>query len=467
MIAPARIAAFRALRAVTDHSTDLPDALHRVRSGLPGRQDRALVNEIVTGTLRWRAALDHLIVHFTDRPLSRLDPIVRDVLRMSTYQLLHLDRVPHFAVVHDAVDITRTAGRRHSASLTNAALRALLRSQPNLPLPGPPPPIEVAAASERDFSTWPKKLQLDAMRFLSITQSHPKWLVERWLHRYGYSATLAWTDFNNTPARLTLRVNTLRTSREELSAQFRDRGVMVESARYARDGLTVTAGNQFLPDLNASDSFLVQDEASQLVSQVVQAEPGQRVLDACAAPGGKTVALAADMANTGLLIAADSKHRRLSVLANTVSRARARVVRLVAHDLLLGTPFGANFDRTLVDAPCTGLGTVRRDPDIRWRRRPDDLQRLANRQLKMLRSAARSVRRGGRLVYATCSSEPEENERVVEAFLENEPAFRAEDLRETGDNSNLRSIVNPAGYLRSYPHAHGLDAFFTAAFIRR
>ena len=466
MIAPARMAAFRALRAVIQRSVALPDSLYSIRTDVPDRRDRALLNEIVTGTLRWLNALDYLIVHFADRPLIKLDPVVRDVLRISIYQLLHLDRVPPSAVVNDAVNITRTEGPNRAAGLTNAVLRALLRALPNLPLPEEPKESELAAVSEVQFSGWPTHLRQRALQFISISHSHPDWLVERWLARYGYSATLAWTKFNNEPASLTLRANTLHTTSAALVSRFRENSIVAEPLRYGRDGLSIASGKQFLPDLTSSYDFFVQAEASQLIPPLVQAEPGMTILDACAAPGGKTLALASAMANQGTLVAGDFSQTRLNLLAHTVTRLGASVVKPVAHDLSRNAPFGTIFDRVLVDVPCSGLGTVQRDPDIRWRRQLNDIQRMADRQIKMLRVAATTVRSGGRLVYATCSGEPEENERVVENFLDSETKFHAEDLRTLDETSHFGPILNEAGYLRSYPHLHRLDAFFAASFKR-
>ena len=466
MIAPARMAAFRALRTIIRRSVALPDSLHRVRADVPDRRDRALLNEIVTGTLRWLNTLDHLIVHFADRPLLKLNPVVRDVLRISIYQLIHLDRVPPSAVVNDAVNIIRTVGPSQAAGLTNAVLRALLRALPTLPLPEEPKESELKAVSGLHFSAWPNHLRQEALRFISISHSHPAWLAERWLERYGYSATLAWAKFNNEPARLTLRANTLHTTTEALSLKFREASIVAEPLRYGRDGLNIASGRQFLPNLTSSRDFYVQAEASQLIPPLIQAEPGMVILDACAAPGGKTLGLASAMANQGILVAGDFNNDRLNVLAHTVSRQGASVARMVAYDLSLSAPFGAVFDRVLVDVPCSGLGTVQRDPDIRWRRQSDDIQRLAERQLRILRSAATTVRTGGRLLYTTCSSEPEENERVIEAFLGIETKFRSEDLRTIEECSHFGSILNEAGYLRSYPHLHGLDAFFAASLRR-
>ena len=468
MTAPARVAALRALRAVTTGDLDLAAALHRVRPDVPDRRDSALANEIVTGTLRWLGTLDHVIAHFAQRPLAKLDPVVRDVLRLSAYQLGHLDRVPASAVVNDAVELTRQAGKRSATGLTNAVLRAILRAGSDLPLPAAPAQAELDATAHLPFSAWPERLRQAAAQYLTVACSHPAWLVSRWLDRYGYQATLAWTNFNNRPAPITLRVNTLRTTVAGVTQALLDHGVTVRRSEVAPDGLVVVEGNPLLTELADRGDFLAQDEASQLIATLVQAAPHERCFDACASPGGKTVRLAGDMSGHGLLVAGDIRARRLSLLSETLRRCGAHAV-VVAHDLTRGAPFGRVFDSVLVDAPCSGLGTLRRDPDIRWRREPEDIEQFADRQLQMLRAAAATVRGGGRVVYATCSSEPEENERVAEAFLAVEPDFVQKHLAGVAEAhlSGSQRIVNATGYLRTYPHVHALDAFFAASFTRR
>ena len=264
---------------------------------------------------------------------------------------------------------------------------------------------------------------------------------------------------------MTLRVNTLRSSREEVAASLGAADVETEPTRHAPDGLVVTAGNP-LRSSAADGSFFVQDEASQLVSLAVSAQPGERVLDLCASPGGKTVAMAADMRDSGLIVACDVRPRRLSLLRDTVRASGASHVQIVhlAPDGEL--PFGAQFDRVLVDAPCSGLGTLRRDPDIRWRRHEEDLPALARTQLALLERAASLVRTGGRLVYATCSSEPEENEAVVDAFMVRHVEFELVDLHADG-GPQLFPLLSERGMLQTLPFAHGLEAFFAAALVRR
>ena len=448
MTAPARVAALDALRAIGAGRIDLPTALAASRARLPDERDRALAADIVTGTLRWQRSLDFLIERVAKRPISRIDAEVLTILRLSVYQLLHLDRVPASAVVDDAVDLTRYARKTSAAAFANAVLRTLLRQRHRLPLPARPD------AADRDA----------ALAYLGITHSHPDWLVARWLDRYGFEAAERWVRFNNDTPRLTLRANTLRTSRTELAGALAANGVETEPARHAPDGLIVTGGNPLAAP--PAGVFLVQDEASQLVSLTVGARPGERVLDLCASPGGKSLALAADMRDTGLLASCDVRARRVRLLRDTVRTAGPSCVRLVHVPSSGALPFAACFDRVLVDAPCSGLGTLRRDPDIRWRRTERDLVVFARDQLALLDRAAAVVRPGGRLVYATCSSEPEENESVVDIFLASRRDFTPLDLRGDAPPA-IAPLLDERGRLRTLPFAHGLEAFFAAALVCR
>lgn len=447
MTAPARVAAWHALRAIAAQREDLPAALARSRGRLTDERDRALAADIVTGTLRWQRQADHLIEHFARRPLARLDPDVLHILRLSVYQLLHLDRVPAAAVVDDAVDLARDARKRSATGFVNAVLRAVLRSRGRLPLPARP--------------VHPGRTE-EAVAYLGITHSHPEWLVRRWLARHGFEATERWVQFNNTPAPLTLRVNRLRMDRDELRAVLARDGIETEPTPRAPDGLVVTAGNPLR--VPADGSFFVQDEASQLVTLAVGARPREQVLDLCASPGNKTTALAADMGDAGVLVACDVRARRMALLREAVRASGAACVRVVQIASEGPLPFSGAFDRVLVDAPCSGLGTIRRDPDIRWRRREDELVELAAQQLRLLHRAADAIRPGGRLVYATCSSEPDENEEVVSRFLEERPGWNVVDLR--GESAVLDPLLDERGRLRTWPFAHGLEAFFAAALAR-
>lgn len=447
MAAIARLVALQTLRSVHARGVDLATALDHGRRRLTDDRDRALAAEIAIGTLRWRAALDHAIAWAGNRNPDRFDATVLDILRMTSYQLLHLDRVPASAAVDDGVDLCRQQGHPRATGAVNAILRRISRDRSRLPMPGPE----------------------DQLAHLSIAWSHPRWLAARWLGRLGFDTALAWMRFNNAPAPLTLRANTLRTTREALAASLDRLGVRTRCCRYAPDGLIVEAGRPLGTPLAAEGMFLLQDEASQLVGAFVAARPGDRVADACAAPGGKTAQLASALQDRGVLVAGDLRPKRLRLLRETLAAARIGSVSVILHDLLRGFPFSSAFDCVLVDAPCSSLGTIRRDPDIRWSRREDELPGFSARQITMLEQASGGVRPGGRLVYATCSSEPEENDSVVETFLASNPGFALEDPREASIPipRGVEACLDERGCLRTSPYQHGLEVFFAAALRRR
>ncbi len=446
MLAPARRAAHAVLRAIHSQRVDLATALERERRKMADDRDRALATDIVLGTLRSRAALDHLIAWAGRRRADDFDPDVLDVLRAGAYQLIHLDRVPASAAVNDAVDLTKAIGRRSASGAVNAILRAIARNRQRLPLPGPG----------------------DGIDYLSVTLSHPRWLVERWVGRMGPERALAWITFNNDTPPLAIRANRLHTTREEVAARLAGDGIESEPTRFAPDGLVVRSS---LPRTAAALPpawFVPQDEGSQLVGAYVAPAPASRVLDACAAPGSKTTQLAAELRNGGVLVATDLRPRRLRALDAMLRQSGAHA-HVVQADAATGLPFDAAFDIVLVDAPCSGLGTIRRDPDIRWRRTEGELGAHAERQHRILAEAARSVRPGGLLVYSTCSSEPEENVEVVEAFLASAPGFAFEDPLRTRREvpAALGPCLDGRGCLQTEPDRHGLEPFFAARLRRR
>jgi 16S rRNA (cytosine967-C5)-methyltransferase len=449
MIAPARVAAYDALRLVAEKGEELPRALANVRDRLPDERDRALAGEIATGTLRWQAAFDHLITTFTGRSIRQLDPQVVAILRLTLFQLLHLNRVPASAAVNDAVSLTKRAGKKSAAPLVNAVLRRASRERDRLPLPPRPD-------REDDDEA--------VLAYLSTTMSQPAWLVERQVRRYGFAAAEAWARFNNGPAPLTLRVNRLCTTHERAVDALRAHGVDVEPGRFAPDALVVREGNPLATPLAQDGSVFVQDEASQLVALFVDARPGERILDACASPGGKTIAMAAAMEDRGQLVATDVRGRRVDLLARTVAASGARCVSVLRADAERPLPFRPVFDAVLLDAPCSGLGVIRRDPDIKWRRQEADLPALAAGQRRLLEQSAVVLRPGGRLIYSTCSSEPEENDEVIESFLAGHPEFHARPAPLLP--GSVRTLVDDRGRLRTLPHRDGLEGFFAVALVK-
>jgi len=445
---PSRLAAVRVLLALERQQTTLAAEIERTRSMTADERDRALVLELTAGTLRWRNELDAVIAACSRRPIADLAAPVRAVLRLGAYQLRHLDRIPSHAVVHESVEIVKTLQPR-AAGFVNAVLRTLTRRGSNIRLPARPD-----AGGKRD----------QAIRYLTSTLSHPEWLATRWLDRYGFEAAAAWCEFNNRPAEITVRTlpgaDASRTLDELVAA-----GIEASPAPWVRDAFRLGAGSwsRIPPELRSR--LLIQDEASQIVGLTAGARPDERVLDACAAPGGKTIVMAAAMAGRGMLVAADYRPARMRLLASALERSHVetRLAQLDATKL----PFGPVFDRVLLDAPCSGLGIVRRDPDIKWTRLAGDQAGYATRQHAMLLSAAEALRPGGTLVYATCSSEPEENEGVVEAFLASRKDMTLVPADPGPAVNRGADLVDDRGMLRTLPFRHGLDAFFCALLVRR
>jgi 16S rRNA (cytosine967-C5)-methyltransferase len=446
-ISKARVAALEVLLALERGQTTLSAELARHRRRLRDARDRGLVGEIVSGTLRWRARLDALLAPCSRQPIDALEPAVRAALRFACYQLEYLDRVPAHAVVDDAVELTRAAGHSSAAGFVNAVLRTFLRRRSALMLPARPDTTDRQAA----------------LSYLSVTLSHPEWLVARWLDRHGFEQTERWCLFNNQAPEITIRAAPGRSLASLLSA-LHAIGIEATSAPFVEDAARLPPGALGeIPDALLAD-FVIQDEGSQIVARTVGAAPGLRVLDLCAAPGVKSMMLAEDLGGRGL-VAADRRPARVRLLSQTL-KAADLAVPVVALDATEPLPFGRMFDRVFVDAPCSGLGVLRRDPDLKWSRLPADLPRLAERQVAMLDRAAGVVQDDGVLLYATCSSEPEENEDVVRQFLERNREFRRRPSVPGPRVSHGDRLVDEAGHLRTLPFRDGLDAFFAAALVR-
>ena len=439
------MAAFRTLARVRAGAT-LADAVAREREALGDARDRSLAHDLATGVLRWRSALDAALATASNRAIARVDADVLDILRLGVYQMRHRDRLPAHAVVSDAVALTRFAGHTSAAGFVNAVLRRLATTAA-----AAPPSSDLPAIAAAGLDT------------LATHFAHPAWLVARWTARLGVDAAIGWMRFDNDPAPLTLRALPSAGTREALAERLASAGVSVTPTRWAPAGLVVTAGNPL--DQAADVSFVVQDEASQVVGELAAAWPARRRLDVCAAPGGKTLALWA-AGDGGRVVAGDRRPRRVRLLRETLARAGAGGIPIVQHDAAGPLPYRDVFDLVLVDAPCSGLGTLRREPDLKWRRVEAELASMAAVQTRMLAHAARVVAPGGVLVYATCSSEPDENDAVADAFLAAHPAFEAAGPPPAAP-AGVGGLLTEDGRLHTSPVTHGLEAFFAAAFRRR
>jgi 16S rRNA (cytosine967-C5)-methyltransferase len=425
-------------------------------------RDRALAWELTFGVLRHRSALDWRLGHVSDRPLERLPAIVRMVLRQAAYQLLYLERIPASASVNEAVSLVKLADRgkkdhrRDWSGYVNGVLRSLLRE--------PPPSLP--------------SIEADPETALSLRYSCPAWLLQRWIKRLGVTNAEQLCHQAQAVPPLTLRVNTLKTTREVLSAELAGAGHETAPTTLSPAGLllqkprarALTALPQFTQGL-----FYIEDEAAQLIPPLLDPHPGESILDACAAPGGKTTHLAALMNNEGTIMAVDQSPARLKLLRENCRRLDVTIVEAVEADLLgdargtgdptLGGLMAEPCDRVLLDAPCSGLGVLRRHPDGKWQKHEASLTQHHDAQLRMLRLVAQCLRPGGVLLYSTCSTEPDENEGVVEDFCKSETGFHLESVGPWLPAS-AQHLVTDRGYLSTALNSESMDGFF-AARLRR
>jgi 16S rRNA (cytosine967-C5)-methyltransferase len=444
-----RLLALRVLERVQRAGAYADVALHAQlgRSGLSA-PDRAFATDLVHGTLRWRGKIDFLLGHVLDRDMEKLEPLVANALRLGAYQIVCTDRVPDTAAVDQTVRCIRAAGAERATGLVNAVLRRLAAEHASFPLP---------------------RLEEDALGHLTHALSLPPWLASRWLETYGPDTAAALARASNDVPPLTIRVNPLRGSVPELLDALGARFPDARRCRYARWGIVLgRRGNPAIDPAFLGGRFTVQDEASQLVVALLDPQPGERVLDACAAPGGKATAIAERVGPSGEVLALDRHQRRLGLVQRQARRLGLTNLRCAAVDATrpLGELRGPRgFDRVLVDAPCSGVGTLRRNSDARWRIGPGDPQRLAETQLAILRNASNLLRPGGVLVYSTCTLLSDENEAIVEGFLGDAPEFSLCPAPQSPEEA--RPLVDADGFLRCLPHLHDADGFFSARLVRR
>jgi 16S rRNA (cytosine967-C5)-methyltransferase len=411
-------------------------------------RDQGLVTRIVYGTIAWQRYLDYLLGAFSRRSVASLDPPVRVLLRMGLFQIAKLTRVPAFAVVDTTVELAKHHRHGSAAGLVNAVLRRAAREWQSVPLP----------ARERD-----------AVEHLGVRLSHPHWLVRRWISELGEREAEDLLASNNEEAPTVLRVNLRRTSRAALVEELERAGYSAEATRWSPAGVHISPGGfpSSIPG-HAEGRFSVQGEASQLVALMLGAQPGDSILDACAAPGGKTTALGELLGDTGTITALDRSEAGVRHVRNMAQRLGLSIVHAQVADATVWAPPPSQpqaFDRILVDAPCTGLGTLRQHPEVRWRRSVKDVEAAADLQRRIVANVARLLPPGGTLVYATCTLTNEENEGVVRSLLASMPEFVVDDPRPSLPPA-AAELIGTDHFLRAFPHRQRLDGFFAARLKR-
>lgn len=412
------------------------------------KKDRALLQAIVYGVLRWRSKLDWIIDFFSKTPLQRIDPKVMNILRIALFQIIYLNRIPVSAAVNTSVEMAKSMTEPYVVRFINGLLRN--------------------AAKRYEQVLFPD-VNKDPASALAVNKSFPRWMLERWLDRFGLKETAALCDAINTIPPLTVRCNTLKTRRKTLLKRLEKDVEKVACTDYAPDGAFFSHPKKSIPKMKAFEDglFQVQDEAAQLVTLLLNPKPGETILDACAGLGGKTGHISQMMKNRGKLIAMDNNSKKLD-------RLQAEMVRLgismvTPHTYDLNDPAAdksiRKFDRILLDAPCSGLGVLRRNPDTKWSTLEQDLIRHAKRQATFLDNLAHQVKPEGLLVYCVCSMEPEENESVINGFLNKHQDFAIE-KHPDGLPHEARSLLTGNGYLKTFPHLHNMDGFFAVCMKR-
>jgi 16S rRNA (cytosine967-C5)-methyltransferase len=413
-ISPARVAAFNILQQVENGA--FSSVLLAVQESNLQPLDRPLCHELVLGVLRWQLFLDKIAEHFSKRRVESLDPAVRIALRLGLYQLRFLTRIPVSAAVNESVSLVRAARLSSATAFVNAVLRRAARETEYDP---------VARISE-------------PLEKISVQTSHPAWLIERWVRSFGTDEAEAFARANNTVPPTAFRVVANRANQSEILSRLSAAGAGLESSDIVNGAWRVSGATSLLREMSSAGEIYLQDEASQLVADAMEVKRGERVLDLCAAPGGKTTLMADRAPEAAFIVAADRSATRMATVISTIRLHEVKNIRPLILDATQQLPFSReSFDRVLVDAPCSGTGTLRANPEIRWRLAPADFQNFAEQQKRILSRACEVLKPGGRLIYSTCSVEREENEEVIESV----------------DLKVLKTI-------RTWPQREGTDGFF-------
>jgi 16S rRNA (cytosine967-C5)-methyltransferase len=458
-ISNARTIAFDVLRRVATQDAYADEVLRAELGDNIRAEDAGLATLLTLGVLRWQRLLDFLIERSLTKTARTLDIEVRIALRLGLYQLWFLERVPAHAAVHESVELVKRARKRSAAPLVNAVLRKAAKEAKQL-----------AQSRSAIASLLPKGLSPE--EHLGILHSHPTWLVERWLRIFGEERTRGLLEANNRIPAVSCYVLDAQRRADALTS-LKKSGCVVEPGLLLRDAWKLRGGNPSASEAIRQSWVAIQDEASQAVAHLLAVENGNTVLDLCAAPGGKTLLLAIAAGSQGHVIAADLHEHRVRAMAERFERAGVRNVECVALDGAQPLPFERQFERILVDAPCSGTGTLARHPEIRWRFLAKDLVDLHARQVRLLRNALANLAPSGRLLYSTCSLEPEENELVVSEALDGAPGEfsiatpRSALQRVLREDVTIESLICSDGFFRTDPPVHGTDGFFAAVIERR
>ena len=411
--------------------------------------DKALLNEISHGVIRWMRRLDWFLNGFYRGNYEKCLPEVRNAMRVALYQILFLNKIPYSAAVNEAVEfIKRIHGEKH-AGVVNGLLRTIIRTLENL--------------------VWPTR-EIDEVNYLGIIQSHPNWMVNRWIKRFGFDEAVKLCEENNKRPVMALRVNTIKISTSDFEEYLKTKNLYYKNGNYLDNFFTTkTMSKIYTDDYFKQGFFSIQDESAGLAAKLLSPEKDELIIDVCSAPGGKTSYISEMMNNQGQIIAVDKYLSRIEVMQKNFERLGVKNAKVIhddisdprtaeLKDLLIGKA-----DKVLVDAPCSGLGVLSKKPDIKWKREPDDIVQLQKLQIEILENALKYLKPEGKIIYSTCTTETEENMNVIENFLNAHPEFSIENAADFVPEK----VVNKDGCIELFPHIHNTDGAFSARLTRR
>lgn len=402
--------------------------------------DKGLLNEIVHGVIRWKNRLDWIINGFYHGNYHKTEINLKNALRVATYQIVFLQRIPNHAAVNEAVEFIKRLNGEKAANLVNAVLRSILRNLDSIKYP------------ERE---------IDEVHYLSVYYSYPNWMVKRWLTRFGYDETEKFLSINNQNPEVTIRINKLLCEPAKFLSILDEASIRYQGSEYLDYYLRISNLTALIEmNLFQKGYFSIQDESAAQPTLLLNPQPGERVIDMCAAPGGKTTHIAELMKNTGNIVAVDMYDYKMDLIKKSCERLGIDIVSYKLSDASELEIEPA--DKILADVPCSGLGVIRKKPDIKWRRDFSDITRLIGYQKSILENAAKLTKPGGAIVYSTCSTEPEENMLIVEEFLKSHPEFSIDDATKYVNHE----LVNNFGCVETFPHKHHMDGTFAVRLVK-
>lgn len=419
---------------------------YEIRTEALNDYDKSLLNEICHGVIRWMRRLDWFLNGFYRGQWEKCMPEIKNTLRVALYQILFLNKIPDYAAVNEATEFVKRISTQKHADVVNGLLRTIIRT--------------------KDELIYPTR-EIDEVKYLGIMQSHPNWMVKRWIQRFGFDEAEKLAESNNKRPILTVRINTLKTSKEDFLQKLTEKNIVYRFCRNAENFITLRLMSKIYLDEDFKEGkYAIQDESAGLVSILLGPNENDTILDMCAAPGGKSTHLAQLLKNKGTIYAVDKYDAKIKMLKENAERLGVTNTEFVQDD---ASEFESEkiksmkFDKILLDAPCSGLGVLSKKPDIRWKREIEDILNLAKLQRKMLENASLYLKPGGVLVYSTCTTEPEENIEVVKDFLSAHPEF-------TIDNASKyvnKELVNLDGCIETFPHRHGIDGSFAVRLVKQ